>query len=671
MWWHLAAGRRVLTHGVPTTDPFTYTALGRRWVTHEWLSEVVFQVLYRFGGVRLLFAFKAALAVGAVGLGTIAALIGPRSRTRVVGVAMGACLAAPLISLRAFVRPHMLTALLLGVLLIILRLESTDQRRRWRVLLIPLFLIWANLHSGFVLGLALVGLTWAGESLLGRPGEGRSPSKPVWRDRGIFLGLAFLATLANPNFLEAHIYPIRLLARSDIRESIVELRSAFNPAYRHALFLPCLAIAGSLSFLLLTDSRKRLDGTAILPGIAFGALALASIRGLSEFAVILPVLFGTHAERLGGRPRLAFAAALATIAGSISLGSLAIARGIPTGNGARQHITLRQDPGAQPVAAARFLKEVHPAGHVFNLLSYGGYLINALGPETPVYIDGRLDVFPPGFLGAYNRMLETGEGWESAVTRYGITFAVVNYVKDSGRDRGLRARLRNDPDWVCVLAGDFSLVYAKRTPENAKIIQTYGIPFDPSARHRDFITDFVSGASPQQIEKACSALGAMERAAPEEIAPAIFLGQILDMTGRSAEAIPHVRAALRRDSASAPIRLFLATALERADSLTQSRRIAEEILAADPQDAAAISILAMIERKQGHPGKAAELLVRAACLAPSDATILLRLGVVEAEAGRSADARRHMGQALRLRPGDPSILQNMRALDQIEAGRQR
>ncbi len=40
-WWHLRTGRLIVESGIPRHDPFSWTAAGKAWVTHEWLSEVV------------------------------------------------------------------------------------------------------------------------------------------------------------------------------------------------------------------------------------------------------------------------------------------------------------------------------------------------------------------------------------------------------------------------------------------------------------------------------------------------------------------------------------------------------------------------------------------------------------------------------------------------------
>ena len=69
--WHVATGRWILAHGaVPTTDPFSFSAYGHRWVAHEWLSEVLMALAWQgagWSGVMLLTASVAALAVAPAG----------------------------------------------------------------------------------------------------------------------------------------------------------------------------------------------------------------------------------------------------------------------------------------------------------------------------------------------------------------------------------------------------------------------------------------------------------------------------------------------------------------------------------------------------------------------------------------------------------------------------
>jgi hypothetical protein len=49
-WWHLPTGNWILSHhAVPRHDLFTLTVWDHRWITHEWLSEVILALLYAAG----------------------------------------------------------------------------------------------------------------------------------------------------------------------------------------------------------------------------------------------------------------------------------------------------------------------------------------------------------------------------------------------------------------------------------------------------------------------------------------------------------------------------------------------------------------------------------------------------------------------------------------------
>jgi hypothetical protein len=132
LWWHLRTGRLIVEErSIPTADPFTFTAEGRPWVTHEWLAEVLFYGVHELGGIDALVLMKAVIAALALLLSAAAGLSGD-GRSRLAAAAVGVLAAAPLLQPRAFVRPHMLTALLLGAVLLCLRREAVTRQRVWR-----------------------------------------------------------------------------------------------------------------------------------------------------------------------------------------------------------------------------------------------------------------------------------------------------------------------------------------------------------------------------------------------------------------------------------------------------------------------------------------------------------------------------------------------------------
>src|SRR6478672_9233216 len=63
-WWHLATGNWILDHHrVPIADPFSWTAGGRNWIAHEWLSEAVLALVVRAGGYAAAIVFTALMVL--------------------------------------------------------------------------------------------------------------------------------------------------------------------------------------------------------------------------------------------------------------------------------------------------------------------------------------------------------------------------------------------------------------------------------------------------------------------------------------------------------------------------------------------------------------------------------------------------------------------------------
>lgn len=616
LWWHMRTGQLILEEGrIPRVDPFTYTAAGSPWVTHEWLAEVLFYLLNRAGGANLLVIWKALLSALTLGLAGWAGLVGCRVRERLPAAALGILLAGPLLAIRAFIRPHLLTALLLAVTLLLLRKESATARPAWRWALPPLFLLWANLHSGFLLGLGLVALYWAGEALSIRVGAAGPAAEPCWRGRLIALGASLLATLANPHHVEALLYPVRLVASPVVTGMIAELQSPFDPRFRGALFLTFLLLCALALAALLAGRLRRLQGSLILPGAVFAVLALQTVRSVSELAVLIPALAAAHGERLSTRKAVAAATSAVVLLGALGLGLLAVGPGIPMGsreNPRRAGLGVHQVN--LPQAAVEFLRQTKPPGRVFSTMGFSSWLIHQLWPEKQVYIDGRLDVFPPEFLQGYRTMMATGAGWDEAVARYDIQMALVNYPGQATRGRSLQDRLREDPDWVCVFFSDNALVYARRTPGNEKIIDRYGIAFDPGLRTQASLVAFAEAASPALFDRTLAALERIGGLAPEEEAPALILRRLHDLVDAQKGGISRVVALLAR---------------------------ADEELAA------------------GHAAAALATLEQAAVLEPENALVQLRLGVLHAQAGRLDRAEAYLSRAVELRPEDDAARQNL------------
>ena len=50
-WSHVATGEWIIAHGAaPHADPFSFSMPGAPWTAHEWLSELMLALAFRFGG---------------------------------------------------------------------------------------------------------------------------------------------------------------------------------------------------------------------------------------------------------------------------------------------------------------------------------------------------------------------------------------------------------------------------------------------------------------------------------------------------------------------------------------------------------------------------------------------------------------------------------------------
>src|SRR5882672_2959278 len=157
-WWHLRTGQLILqTHAVPHVDPYSFTRFGQPWTNHEWLSEVLIYGLYRAGGFAALIVGFAAIPAAIF----LLVYVRCSGRPYVAGLltVWAAVASIPLWG----VRPQMISLLLAGLVLLLRDLAQNKPRRWWWM--VPLMLLWVNLHAGYALGVALLVLFLLGDLL--------------------------------------------------------------------------------------------------------------------------------------------------------------------------------------------------------------------------------------------------------------------------------------------------------------------------------------------------------------------------------------------------------------------------------------------------------------------------------------------------------------------------
>jgi len=160
MWWHLRTGEYILQAGIPRQDVFSFTVPDHEWITHEWLSQVFMWGVYRIGGLAGLIVVFALLITLTFWL---VYLVTPGRPFLAAFVVLLAAFAAAIVW---GARPQIFNLLLTAVFVYLIERFKDRQIGRRALWLLPvLSCLWANLHSGYLLGVVLLGAYTAGEAL--------------------------------------------------------------------------------------------------------------------------------------------------------------------------------------------------------------------------------------------------------------------------------------------------------------------------------------------------------------------------------------------------------------------------------------------------------------------------------------------------------------------------
>jgi hypothetical protein len=382
-YWHVAVGRWILDHQTfPHVDIYSFTKAGEPWISTSWLAQVLYAETYQLAG----WAGPVILAAASVAV-TFALLVFILSR-RVppIYAASIVLVALALSASHLLARPHVLA---LPVMLAWVNglVSASESRKAPSFWLLPLIALWANLHGGFILGLALVA-PFACDALWNAERSQRQSLALRWVGFGI---CAVVACCVTPYGWQSILASRRILQLGELLHLISEW---MPPDFgRFSVFEACvLALIGGALYCGMKLSPPRI---ALVLGLFH--LANSHVRNIEIFALLLPLVvltplssqFGLQATRIEKAFPAVLAAALAAILGLSTWAFAAENKLAPTAI-------------QSPAAAVDVLKD-HNSKRVLNDLQFGGYLISR---EFPVFIDGRAELYGEQFGMAYYNALQ-------------------------------------------------------------------------------------------------------------------------------------------------------------------------------------------------------------------------------------------------------------------------
>jgi len=411
LWGHLLFGRDILaSRTVPGLDAYAYTTGGHAWVNHEWLSQVVLAAVYQWAGSPGLLLLK--LAIAALTCVCLFTQIRRRSRTAVVWGGVGLLTIAVLA--RGFaIRPQIFTYC--GVALTLALLDGAARGHRGRLWALPaLFLVWANLHGGFVLGVAIVGLYCVAESV-------REPRRcgRAWLVLGASVALAAL----NPNGPRLLVYIVSEMTRA---HPITEWQPAAASDAAQRVFFAMLG----LFVLTLPFARWREDGWRALLAFGIGCLALRQQRHTPVFALcaaapLAAQLDGTF-RWIGRRSTVTLSPTSERLL-AVALALLALLQVTFTATRyARDGLQLVFDADEYPTAAVRALQWAGVHANLAVPLEWGEYALWFLAPQIKVSLDGRFaTVFSAQVVDDNFDFFAGAAGWRRLLDAYPTEAALV------------------------------------------------------------------------------------------------------------------------------------------------------------------------------------------------------------------------------------------------------
>jgi hypothetical protein len=458
-FWHLASGRYIVeTRSVPCYDTFSHTVTGRPWIDHSWLVQIFFFLLlenFGYAGLSLVVASIVTLAFGFVFI---------QSDANIYIKGFATVLAAIASAIVWVARPQIFSLLLLALLSLVLHRHRKGYKNKL-FLIPPIFLLWANVHGGFVLGFVLLGCYIFGEAL-------ESLLKRCEAIRRIFplvaiTMLSLPAILINPSTYRLLLYPFQTLQIPALFAHIQEWKS---PDF-HRLHIQPFVWISLLAFGALGLSKKRVHLTDLLTISIFFYMSLFAVRNIAPFALVVAPLLARHSEEalLASFPRLLkFLKRKQTLSkqkvqrislkGAINWILLFL---LLSGYAAKVSYSLTSIPATQeeifPLEAVRFIEEKNLPGEMFNSYNWGGYLIWELYPKYRVFIDGRTHLYRE-FIKEYLEVIHIKHNWEEVLDRYNVKFVLIE------TDSILARFLKTQEGWELLYEDEVASIFAIRSP---------------------------------------------------------------------------------------------------------------------------------------------------------------------------------------------------------------
>jgi hypothetical protein len=434
IWMLLREASDLVASGeIPKVDQYSAVAAGRPYLAHEWLSGLIFLGIFNLGGGQALTVFRVIIMLAILLLLWFS--LERRARSFVLTAPLLA-LVAYIILERLFVRPHIFTLLFLCVW--VFSLEHWRRRRHlgYLIPLVPLQILWANLHGGYIMAVIFGAVMTASTAFcIIFPSWSKDESYD-WSD---VLKLALLtvaclaASLVNPHGLRLLEFSLNLGLASDyIKQFVYEWASPLSGKYMGRAYGSDVAL--SLFVLMWSGLALNLKRRPLLDAIfallatvmTAQAIRFISFIGIIGFSITVRswlAVADAHAKSILIRRRPLLEA---LVFGLILVST--IVYGFPLDKVNHRKIGWGFG-GRLPLKTVNFMKEQGLEGTIFNDYIDGAYIQYYLAPRILPVMDSRIDVYGSELTHEYFSSRDNPENFFHYLNKYDVSLILLTSTK--------------------------------------------------------------------------------------------------------------------------------------------------------------------------------------------------------------------------------------------------
>jgi hypothetical protein len=448
---HLLMGNYILqNHSIPTSELFIYPYRNEPYIPHEWLTDVLFSLIFAFWKLPGIVAFAAVLMASTFTL--LYSKLSNRLHFRLpvlILVAWGMIAT----SLNWAARPHLVSMFLLAVWLL-----WTDDLRRgqkipiWRF---PLtMLLWSNLHGEFIAGMLVLlayAAGWTLDYLFDRSRTNLNTGRNIW----LALIFSAITSVINPSGLGPWISILGFVNNEYLMSRMLEANAPNFQSPEMRVLLGLLA----LSIFLLAIKRERLSTGQALLLAGFSAMSLIATRNIHLYGIVAPFVLAETLDKTRNFPLIdRLESSLQSMEGGVKGFAWIVTSAIVLSSIAvlndKVHGWYQFREPVFPVRAVEWVEDHPQQGNMFNELNWGGYIAFHLWPDELPFIDSMADTSGQ-VTRQYEAVITLQEGWHDVFQDHSIEWAMIP-------PRWPLAQELSSLGWETVYQDPVAIIFVKR-----------------------------------------------------------------------------------------------------------------------------------------------------------------------------------------------------------------